>query len=82
MHNRDLIHRALNPDDLPIYSVCRVYPFLQLGPSIGICVTTTLSYRYMHNRDLIHRALNPENVVIDASGYVKVVDFQQVPLPE
>lgn len=32
----------------------------------------------MHNRDLIFRALNPENVILDARGYCKLIDFQQV----
>jgi serine/threonine protein kinase len=36
-----------------------------------------MALQYLHNRDLIFRALNTENVVIDADGYVKLVDFQQ-----
>ena len=33
---------------------------------------------YLHARDLVFRALNTENVLIDADGYLKLVDFQQV----
>lgn len=37
-----------------------------------------VALQYLHNRDLIFRALNTENVVIDANGYIKLIDFQQV----
>ncbi len=40
------------------------------------CVAAALLY--IHARDLVFRALNSENIVIDAQGYIKLVDFQQV----
>ncbi|KAL3911106.1 MAG: hypothetical protein SGPRY_008820 [Prymnesium sp.] len=37
------------------------------------CITSAL--RYLHNLQIVHRDLKPENVLIDAEGYVKLVDF-------
>jgi len=37
-----------------------------------------MALNYLHVRDLIYRALNSENVVIDAKGYIKITDFQQI----
>ena len=37
-----------------------------------------MALSYLHIRDLIYRALNSENVLLDAKGYVKITDFQQI----
>ena len=33
------------------------------------------AFNYLHMRDIIYRDLKPENMVFDAQGYVKIVDF-------
>lgn len=35
----------------------------------------TLVFEYLHERDFIYRDLKPENLLIDASGYLKITDF-------
>lgn len=35
----------------------------------------TLVFEYLHARDFIYRDLKPENLLIDASGYLKITDF-------
>jgi serine/threonine protein kinase len=37
-----------------------------------------MALSYLHVRDLIFRGLNSENVVLDALGFVKIIDFQQI----
>ena len=37
-----------------------------------------MALSYLHVRDLAYRALNSENVLIDARGYIKITDFQQM----
>jgi len=39
----------------------------------GCCVM--LAFEYLHNLNVIYRDLKPENLMLDAKGFIKVVDF-------
>ena len=30
---------------------------------------------YLHNRDILYRDLKPENIMVDAMGYLKLIDL-------
>ena len=51
---------------------------LDEGPAKFYAAGVAMALSYLHVRDLIYRALNSENVLIDAKGYIKICDFQQV----
>ena len=34
-----------------------------------------LSLEYLHNNEIIYRDIKPENILIDADGYLKLIDF-------
>lgn len=38
-------------------------------------VETTLAVEYLHSHDIIHRDLKPDNLLITASGHIKLTDF-------
>ena len=56
---------TLGQCDLPVTSL--------VGAAVGSQVAAALDAA--HERDLVHRDVKPGNVLVDGSGYVKVVDF-------
>ena len=36
---------------------------------------TIAAFRYLHSLDIVYRDLKPENVLLEADGYLKIVDF-------
>lgn len=57
----------------PTLAACDLPVDPEVGAALGTQVAAALAAA--HDRDLVHRDVKPGNVLVDASGWVKVVDF-------
>eukprot|EP00062_Callorhinchus_milii_P001560 gi/632936804/ref/XP_007896165.1/ PREDICTED: cGMP-dependent protein kinase 2-like [Callorhinchus milii] len=58
-----------------LWSVLRDMCFFE-DSTARFCVACVLeAFDYLHNQGIVYRDLKPENLVLDAEGYVKMVDF-------
>lgn len=48
---------------------------LPYGAVSFYAASLTSALRYLHDLQIVHRDLKPENVLLDAQGYVKLIDF-------
>lgn len=39
------------------------------------CAEITLALRYLHSHGITHRDIKPDNMLVSASGHVKLTDF-------
>jgi serine/threonine-protein kinase len=43
--------------------------------AITLALQLARAVRYIHGRDIVHRDLKPDNAIVDAGGYLKLIDF-------
>ena len=58
-----------------LFTLLRAQRFFQEPVCAFYAATVVSAFEYLHDRSLCYRDLKPENLLIDAQGYLKVVDF-------
>ena len=58
-----------------LFSVLREKNHFDEGQSRFYAACVCSAFSYMHDRKIVYRDLKPENLLFDAEGYLKVVDF-------
>jgi len=58
-----------------LFDVLRVLGPLTENDTRFYLATLISVLSYLHERDIVHRDLKPENVMVDESGYLKLIDF-------
>jgi len=58
-----------------LFTVLREKKKFSLETSRFYCACVAAAFTYLHERKIVYRDLKPENLLFDADGYAKVVDF-------
>ncbi len=58
-----------------LFSVLRAKTFFDESTARFFAAGVVLAFEYMHTKGIIYRDLKPENLLLDASGYLKITDF-------
>ena len=56
-------------------SLLSVYGFLEEEHAVFYLAECVLALQYLHRRDIIHRDIKPDNMLLSASGHLKLTDF-------
>jgi cGMP-dependent protein kinase len=58
-----------------LFSVLRAKTLFDESTARFYAAGVILAFDYMHSKGIIYRDLKPENLLLDAEGYIKIVDF-------
>ncbi|CRK93045.1 CLUMA_CG006520, isoform A [Clunio marinus] len=58
-----------------VWTVLQKYKYFDERTSKFMAACVVLALEYLHGRRIIYRDLKPENLMLDSSGYIKLVDF-------
>ena len=56
-------------------SLLSVYGYFEEGMAIFYVAEIALALQYLHQRSIVHRDLKPDNVLLTATGHIKLTDF-------
>lgn len=58
-----------------LFSLLRQQNYFQEPVAAFYAAIVVTAFEYLHDRQIVYRDLKPENLLLDAQGYLKVVDF-------
>lgn len=58
-----------------VWSILRDYKCFDEYTTKFIVACVVEAFQYLHSKGIVYRDLKPENLLLDARGYVKLVDF-------
>ena len=58
-----------------LFSLLRQQSYFQEPVAAFYAAIVIAAFEYLHDRQIVYRDLKPENLLLDAQGYIKVVDF-------
>lgn len=56
-------------------SLLSVHGYLEENAAVFYCAEITLALQYLHEHGIIHRDIKPDNMLLSATGHVKLTDF-------
>lgn len=56
-------------------SLLAIYGFFEEAAAKFYCAEIALALQYLHEHGIVHRDIKPDNMLISASGHVKLTDF-------
>ena len=58
-----------------LFSLLRQQSYFQEPVAAFYAAIVVAAFEYLHDRQIVYRDLKPENLLLDAQGYLKLVDF-------